>query len=36
MLEKQVGSFTKITAPFYSERLQELCRDGKFFKYALP
>ena len=35
-IEKQVGSYTKITAPFHSERLQELYGDGKFFKYVLP
>ena len=31
-IEKQVGSYTKIAAPFYGERLQELCRDGKLLK----
>ena len=35
-IEKQVGSYTKITAPFHGENLQELCGDHKFVKYLLP
>ena len=35
-LEKQVGSYTKITAPIHSERLQELCEDGKFLSMFCP
>ena len=34
-LEEQVGGYTKTTAPNYSKRLQELCRNGKFFEYVL-
>ena len=35
-LEKQVGSYTKIATPFHGERLQELCRDGKFLSMFCP
>ena len=35
-LKKQVGSYPEAADPFHSERLQKLCRDGKFFEYVLP
>ena len=34
--EKQIGSYTKIAASFYGERLQELCGDGKFLSMFCP
>ena len=34
-LEEQVRGYTKTTNPNYSERLQELCRNGKFLKHVL-
>ena len=30
-LEKQAGSFTKVTIPFHGKRLQKLCGDGQLF-----
>ena len=35
-LKKQAGSYTKITTPLHSERMQKLCGDGKLFEYVLP
>ena len=35
-IEKQSGSYTKITAPFHSAILQELCGDGKFLSMFCP
>ena len=35
-LEEQVRGYTKTTTPNYSERLQEFCRNGKFFEHVLP
>ena len=34
--EKQARSYTKTTAHFHSERLQKLCRDGKFLSMFCP
>ena len=35
-LEKQVGSYTKITPPYHGKRLQELCGDGNFLSMFCP
>ena len=34
-LEEQGRGYTEIQTPNYWERLQELCRDGKFFEHVL-
>ena len=34
-LEEQVRGYTKTTTTNYSERLQELCKNDKFFEHVL-
>ena len=35
-LEEQVRGYTKVKTPKYLERLQKLCRDGKFLSTFCP
>ena len=34
-LEEQVRGYTKTTTPYYSESLQDLCKNGTFFEHVL-
>ena len=33
-IEEQIRSNTKVTTIYYSQRMQKLCRNGKFSKYV--
>ena len=35
-LRSRLEAIQKLQPPFYGDRLQELCGDGKFFKYISP
>ena len=35
-LRSRLEAIQKLQPPFHSKRLQEICMDGRFFKYVLP